>query len=101
MSRTLSVPEGVVRLQTTAGFTQRKDVQQRERERKGENEKEIRPSPLNIYALGPHRFLTTFFAVFRRVGGGDSDTHTQACMFIDTFSYSHIHLLFLQRVRWK
>lgn len=63
LSRMLSVPEGVVSPQTTAGFTQRKDMQQRE------GEKEIRPSPLNIYDLGPHRFLATFFAVFRGVGG--------------------------------
>lgn len=33
LSRMLSVPEGVVSLQTTAGFTQRKDMQQRKRER--------------------------------------------------------------------
>lgn len=57
LSRMLSVPEGVVSLQWTAGFTQRKDMQHRKRER------EIRPSPLNIYDLGPHRFLATFFAV--------------------------------------
>lgn len=34
---------------------------------------EIRPSPLNIYALGPHRFLATFFCGFPRgcgVGAG-------------------------------
>ena len=29
-----------------------------------ERKREIRPSPLNIYDLGPHRFLATFFAVF-------------------------------------
>lgn len=27
-------------------------------------EKEIRPSPLNIYDLGPHRFLATFLLRF-------------------------------------
>lgn len=37
---------------------------------RGGREKEIRPSPLNIYDLGPHRFLATFFAVFRSVEGG-------------------------------
>lgn len=82
-SRMLSASEGVVSPQTTAGFTQRDDMQQTERE----NEKEIRPSPLNIYALGPHRFLATFFALFRGgwgVGGlvlGDPHTFAlQACM---------------------
>lgn len=51
----------VVSLQTTAGFTQE------EKKKRHAAEKEIRPSPLNIYDLGPHRFLATFFAVFRGV----------------------------------
>ncbi len=72
LSRMLSAPEGAVCLQTTAGFTQRKDMQQRGRE------KEIRPSPLNIYDLGPHRFLATFFAVFLGVGGWHWVTHTHS-----------------------
>lgn len=38
-----------------------------EKRHAAEREKEIRPSPLNIYDLGPHRFLATFFAVFRGV----------------------------------
>ncbi len=86
LSRMLSVPEGVVSPQTTAGFTQR--------------EREIRPSPLNIYDLGPHRFLATFFAVFR---GGlalgdphtltDSRTSMHECSQIHSDIHTCIHCL--------
>ena len=69
---------------------------------RGGREKEIRPSPLNIYDLGPHRFLATFFAVFRSVEGGRggvwylvTHTHSQGSqtsvwVFADTFRYSHM-----------
>lgn len=61
LSRMLSDPEGAASLQTTAGFTQKRKKNRHTVERR---EKEIRPSPLNIYDLGPHRFLATFLLRF-------------------------------------
>lgn len=65
-----------------------------------EREREIRPSPLNIYDLGPHRFLATFFAVFR---GGlalgdphtltDSRTSMHECSQIHSDIHTCIHCL--------
>lgn len=58
--------------------------------------REIRPSPLNIYALGPRWFLATFFSRFswgRGASGGRASTwwpmHTYMCTSVRERSQTH------------
>lgn len=47
-------------------FHSEKEKKTKNRHTAERREKEIRPSPLNIYDLGPHRFLATFLLQFSR-----------------------------------